>query len=246
MTTYGEVSWDDNSGSSGSADKGGNDTWLRLEDGSNKVRIVTLPQQYIVHGGIKREGDKGFGQKVSCSKVNGSCPLCEMGYDTSTRWFLGVIDRKSNSYRVLDVGPSIYYDLKALHNGNWPNPKSYDLDLIKNSKTRDPKHFYTVQPIERFPLSAADQKIVDEQMDMEFLQRKITPPTAEQVQKRLDKILEGGASLVAPVKKEKSVKKVAEKGAASAAPKSVAAPVVGGDDELDNLFPAYDAEATNS
>lgn len=237
-TTYGEVSWDDkNAGynNNSGGDRGNKDIWFRLKEGSNPVRIVTRPQQYVVHSGIKRTGDKGYGQKVKCSKSNGSCPLCDMGYETSLRWFLGVIDRDTNTYKVLDIGPSIFFDIKTLNDGRWGDPTKYDLDIIRNPKSRDPKHFYSVQPIEKAPLSAADQKLLDEQMDMEFLQAQITPYTTDKVQQRLDKILEGGGTLVAPVKREK---KSADKSAAS---KSVATKSVSDDEKaLDDIFKSYD------
>ena len=157
MTTYGEVSWSDKGAGYSNNDKGGNDIFLRLKDGPNTVRLVTRPQQYVVHNSVKREGDKGYGNKIMCSKTHGSCPLCSLGFETSLRWFLGVLDRESNSYKVLDIGPSVFFDIKSLNDGKWGDPMKYDLDIIKNSKA-DPQHYYSVQPIERSPLSASDQK----------------------------------------------------------------------------------------
>ncbi len=242
---YGEVSWNEKSSFSG---KSGNDTYLHLDEGPNTIRIVTNPQQYVVHAGIKREGDKGYGQKIKCSKSNGGCVLCDMGFETGLRWYVGVIDRKSNSYKVFDIGPGVYYDIKGFNEGRWGDPKGYDMDIIKNSKTTNPQMFYSVQPDPnaRGPLSAADQKIVDDQMDMEFLARAVTPLTPEKVQERLDKILDGG-TLAKPVKKEKPKGKSDSKAAASVRPAmTTALPAVDGDD-LEDLFPNHDADtAANS
>lgn len=247
MATYGEVSWDDKSAGYANSDSKGSDIFLRLENGPNTVRLVTKPQQYIVHEGVKREGDKGYGTKVLCSKVHGSCPLCDAGYDVRPRWFLGVIDRKSNSYRVLDISSSVFFDIKTLNSGKWGDPSKYDIDIIKNDKA-DPQHYYSVQPIERYPLSASDQKIIDEQMDMAFLTKKITPPTLEQTEKRLEKILEGG-KLAAPVKKErpKKDKNGSGKSATTSSMTSMAqSDVDTAGDGLTDIFPNHDETETVS
>jgi hypothetical protein len=246
MTTYGEVSWDDKSAGFSNSESKGSDVFLRLKNGPNPIRLATKPQQYIVHEGVKREGDKGYGTKVLCSKVHGSCPLCEAGYGVRPRWFLGVIDRESNSYKVLDISSSVFFDIKALNAGRWGDPKNYDIDIIKNDKA-DPQHYYSVQPIERAPLSASDQKILDEQMDLDFLKKKITPPTVEQTEKRLEKILEGG-KLAAPVKKESKKTNGGSAKSASTSPTTatVATPSATDADELDDIFPSHDAETVSS
>lgn len=246
MTTYGEVSWDDKNAGYNNSESKGNDIFLRLKDGPNTVRLVTKPQQYIVHEGVKREGDKGYGYKVLCCKVHGSCPLCDAGYSARPRWFLGVIDRETSAYKILDISSSVFFDIKTLNAGKWGDPTKYDIDIIKNSKA-DPQHYYSVQPIERSPLSAVDHKILDEQMDMEFLKKKITPPTVDQTMKRLEKILDGG-TLAAPVKREKdATKKGGSKSAStSPTPASAASQTHTADaDELNSIFPSYDESVSS-
>lgn len=224
--TYGEVNWD----SAGKGDKSnGKDIWMRLKEGSNEVRIITMPHQFLVHKTVKSVGDKGFGQRVNCSMANGSCPLCEKGHPVTTRWYLGIIDKSTNSYKVLDIGGSIFYAIKALNStAVWKDPRRYNVDIIRNSKA-DPQHYYNVSPIPPTPLSAADQKIVDE-ADLDDLKRRVTPPTVEQVKNRLEKILEGKPLFIPEVQsKEKSGK----------TPKVVsAAPVV--ENDGDDLFPSYE------
>src|ERR1700722_2335640 len=98
---HGQVSWDDDNGGNKSEGRVSNkDLFLRLEDGNNVIRIVTPPFQYLTHKGVKKVGDPGFGRKVSCSMVHGSCVLCEAGLRASPRFFLGVLHRKSNTYKV--------------------------------------------------------------------------------------------------------------------------------------------------
>lgn len=78
MTTFGEISWNDDVFSGEKKQTNSKDLFLRLKEGTNEMRIVTQPFQYLVHK-YKKEGDAGFGQKVSCSMIHGSCPLCALG-----------------------------------------------------------------------------------------------------------------------------------------------------------------------
>lgn len=239
---HGEISWDaDVYGGQEKKQTNNKDLWLRLEDGSNVIRLVTQPFQYLVHKGIKKKGDKGFGQKVKCSKVHGSCPLCEMGLKAGPRWFLGVIDRKSNSYRVLDVSYQVFSQIRKLARKTevWGDPTKYDIDICVD-KNGGPTGYYSVQPIPHKPLSATDQQIRDTQVDLEFLKNQAMPLTLEQVQKRLEKILDGGTlemPAAAPAKAKASGGKTASK----------AAPVVdleSDDDNLEDVFPDYNAEVS--
>ena len=91
------------------------------------------------------------------------------------------------------------------------------------------------------------RRIIDEQMDMAFLQKKTTPLTPEEVQSRLDKILADGGTLAMPVKREKTPKtKTAKKTDATATTRAISASaaIASDADELDTIFP--DADVTNS
>lgn len=227
MTTFGEISWD----SSFDGDKKANnkDIWMRLEDGDNEIRLLTLPYQYTVHK-YKKEGEKGFGNKVYCSKVHGSCPLCEAGDKPKARWLFGVIDRRKGAYKILDVSYAVLSDIRKLNKNSqrWGDPLKYDLNIVVD-RDGGPTGYYSVQPLPKEPLSAADQKIKDE-MDLDDLKRRVTPPTPDQVQKRLDKLNGTDASSTqttsTPVKM-------------AATPSSVD---LHDDDDMDDLFPAHQAE----
>lgn len=230
----GEVSWE-TVGSKHNNEGGGKDSWMRLEDGQNTVRVVTNPHQYLVHKGVKRVGDKGFGEKVNCSIDE--CPLCKAGHPVSTRWYIGVIDRKSNSFKILDAAGSIVFGLKELNkNVRWGDVKKFDVDLIKNSKA-DPQHFYSVQPVPHTPLSAADQKIIDE-ADLDYLKKKTVAPTPEQVKERMDKVLEGHPLFIPPVQSKKSTSKKAVTAVAQEVD-------MNGSDDGDDLFQSYNSTTTS-
>ena len=243
MTTFGEISWSDDVtfADGGEKKSAGKDAWLRLEEGSNVVRLLTQPHQYLVHKGIKKDGEKGYGTKVYCSAIHGSCPLCSLGLKASARWLLGVIDRKTNSYKILDVSYQVFSSMRkyARKVDVWGDPTKYDLDIIVD-KTGGPSGYYTVQPIPHKALTAEDQMTRDK-ADLDDLKRKVSPPQADFVQKRLDKILGPGGVLAMP---EPTAPKAGGKSAS--APKGKAAPVVemsNEDENVNNMFPDYDTNA---
>lgn len=238
MTTFGEVSWnDDVFGGSEKKFVNNKDLFLRLDEGSNEIRLVTAPFQYLVHK-YKKEGEAGFGHKVSCSMVHGSCPLCAEGDKAKPRWLLGVISRKTDTYKILDVSFAVYSQIRKLakNTARWGDPTKYDIDIVVD-KNGGATGYYSVQPISKEPLSASDQAKKDA-IDFDDLKRRVTPPSAAEVQKRLDKIngVEGAATAPA-IGKGKTV---------AAAAKVVAkTPTVSmtDDEELGDSFPAYSGDA---
>lgn len=230
MNTFGEVSWsDDVFGGQEKKNTNSKDLFLRLEEGSNELRLITQPFQYLVHK-YKKEGDTGFGQKISCSAIHGSCPLCTLGDKAKPRWLLGVISRKSGTYKILDISFAVFSQIRKLakNTQRWGDPTKYDIDIVVD-KAGGATGYYSVQPISKEPLSAADQKIKDD-VDFDDLKRRVTPPTADLVQGRMNKI-DGVTSPSAPAAKGAPVAK------AAAAPVSMT-----DDEELGDSFPSYDEE----
>src|SRR5574338_744128 len=201
MSTFGEISWNDDvfGGNEGKKNTNAKDLFLRLEEGSNEMRLVTQPFQYLVHK-YKKEGDPGFGQKVSCSQIHGSCLLCAAGDKAKPRWLLGVISRKTGTYKILDISFAVFSQIRKLarNTQRWGDPTKYDIDIVVD-KNGGATGYYSVQPISKEPLSAADQKIKDD-ADLDDLKRRVTPPTADLVQKRLDKINGVATADAAPAK----------------------------------------------
>jgi hypothetical protein len=234
MTTFGEVSWNDDvfGGNEGKKNTNAKDLFLRLEEGSNEMRLVTQPFQYLVHK-YKKEGDPGFGQKVSCSAIHGSCPLCAAGDKAKPRWLLGVISRKTGTYKILDISFAVFSQIRKLarNTQRWGDPTKYDVDIVVD-KNGGATGYYSVQPISKEPLSAADQVIKDG-ADLDDLKRRVTPPTADIVQKRLDKIngvTDGSAAPVAAATGKKTAK---------AAPAKAPAVSMTDDEDMNEAFPAY-------
>lgn len=236
MTTFGEVSYNDDVYTGGGSKKEGNnkDLFLRLSEGSNEIRLVTAPFQYLVHK-VKKDPNnaKDFGQKVKCSQLHGSCPLCDEGTDKAKpRWFYGVIDRKTGTYKILDISYQVFSQIRKLarNTQRWGDPTKYDIDIVVD-KNGGATGYYSVQPISKEPLSAADQVIKDS-VDSDDLKRRCTPLTPDQVQKIVDKIR--GVVTDAGAKKA-----AAPASATKAAPAKTPAVSMTDDEELPESFPEY-------
>jgi hypothetical protein len=242
-TVFGEVAWTDDVFTGDKKATNSKDLFLRLDEGPNEMRIVTQPFQYLVHK-YKKEGDAGFGQKVQCSAIHGSCPLCITGDKAKPRWLLGVISRKTNTYKVLDISFAVFGSIRKLaKNPKKGDPTKYDIN-IEVDKNGGAMGYYTVQSYDKEPLSATDQAIKDS-ADLDDLKRRVTPPTADIVQKRIDKI-NGVTDGSAPV----AVSAASKKGAPAkpATTKAAVTPAVNmsDDEELEKSFPSYEGDAPQS
>lgn len=230
MTTFGEISYSDEIYSDKKASNS-KDLFLRLDEGENEIRLLTNPFQYSVHK-IKKDpaNPKDFGQKVPCSALHGSCPACAND-KAKLRWLYGVISRKTGTYKILDVSFAVFSQVRKLaRNPKWGDPTKYDLNIVVD-KNGGATGYYSVQPIPREPLSAEDQKTKDN-ADFDDLKRRVTPPAADVVQKRLDKIF-GDSPAVAPAAPGKATKPATKTSVVS----------MTDDEELDESFPNYDGQA---
>jgi hypothetical protein len=165
----------------------GKDNWMRLEQGSNVVRIVTKPHQYWYHKYKEQETDPGFGDKIMCSKFHGSCPLCDAKVRRSRRWFVGVIDRRTQSYKILDMSRTIYQNIqKFSRDEDYGDPGRYDVDIVVD-KNAGPQGWYTVIPKPPKPLSQEDVAI-KQGLEVQELIDKCSPPEPERVQATIEAV----------------------------------------------------------
>jgi hypothetical protein len=240
-TTFGEVSWNDDIFPEDNKQKTpGKDLFLRLKEGSNEVRLLTQPHQYLVHK-YKKNGDTGFGQKVQCSAVHGSCPLCAQGDKAKPRWLLGVISRDTGTYKILDISYMVFSAIRKLNkNPKFGDPTKYDIN-IEVDKNGGATGYYSVQAYSKEPLSAADQDIKDK-IDFDDLKRRISPPTPDKVQARMDKI-DGVTTNGAPATSAAAPAAAGKKGATKAAAPAVS---MTDDEELDKSFPDYEGDNAQS
>lgn len=184
--TYGLTSWDEVELKNNSFQKQ-KDLYMRLENGSNVLRVVTKPHQYRVHQNFKEKDAPGFGDRVMCSSFHGTCPACDKGDKAKNRWLLGVIDRRSTSFKILDISPAVFKGIQELsRDQDYGDPGKYDID-VKVDKQGGATGYYTIIPKPPRALSAQDVDIKSK-IDTDDLVRRCSPPTPEKVQERLDGI----------------------------------------------------------
>lgn len=180
---YGLVEWDQVQTYTGKARTAvKKDYFLRLETGDNIVRLVTEPHQYWVHRYKTNESDPGYGQKVLSCKGNGEAdPLEESrGMKPKRRFLVGVIDRKTGTYKVLDMSSDVMKKLKVIVNDEeYGHPSKYDIKIVVDPDG-GPTNYYTVIARPLKPLSAGDLEI-QKQADLEDLKRRCTPPSRERM-----------------------------------------------------------------
>jgi len=190
VNKYGMTTWNDADTKSGY--KNQKDIFLKLDSGANVVRIMTKPFQHIGHKDYKPfPEDAGFGFKVPCSGFDGeTCPLCEAGSKASKRWYVGVIDRKSGGYKVLDISSAVYTQITGYSDDeNWGNPENYDIN-IKVNKSGGATGYYMVIPNPKKPLTEADL-VIKAKVQSEYIDDLLAlckPPTRENLEKRLEGI----------------------------------------------------------
>lgn len=162
--------------------------YLRLTQGSNVIRVVTNPYMYYYHKYKENKNDHGFGDKIKCSRFHGSCLLCEKGLSRLERAYVGVIERDTGSYKVLDMSKSVLQDLQKLsEDDEWGTPTRYDIDIVVD-KDAGPQGYYTVIPKPPKPMSPEDQQTREEKVDLNDLKLKCSPFKPETVIKRVNDI----------------------------------------------------------
>ena len=167
---FGEVDW--NSADSGASEKGSD--FMKLVEGENTVRIMGNPVQFYIHwldvpGGGKRKVNSPFEDSELVRRLEDS------GFKRQARWLVKVLDRRDNSFKLLDVGPQIYNGIKALYNNTrWGKVTQYDVTIIKAPKGTQPLYSVTPNPKEAIPSDLKDKFMAfNERVNLE----KIIAPT---------------------------------------------------------------------
>lgn len=189
MSQYGLTEWNNLDIKTGGANKQqARDLFLKLQNGDNIVRIITKPHEYLVHRFKAHKDDPGFGERILSPKpLYGSDPIEEMGFKPQRRWLVGVIDRKTQSYKILDLSIAVLKSIQQhVRDEDWGDPSQYDFN-VKVDKQGGPTGYYSVVAKPKKPLSAADLEI-KQSVDLEDLKRRCTPPTVEQVRERVQAI----------------------------------------------------------
>lgn len=174
MSDFGASTWgvSDNSGKS-------SDSYMRLEQGDNFVRILTRPYKYAMYFyGADNKG-KGGSRIIACEDASKD-PIKALGLKPKIRFLMGVIDRKTKTYKILDAAYSVYKDIQNLSTSKkWGNPTEYDIN-IKVDKNGAPSDYYSVIPDPKEPLSEADRELLECVNEKDLIERA-APFTAKRM-----------------------------------------------------------------
>ena len=164
-------SWED-------ADLGGSD-YVNLDEGSNRIRVITSPYQFYSHWSVD---SAGVNRKVRCA-LDG-CPLCQQGERAVARWVFGVISYKTNKPGILEIGPQIYKQVHAFSkNPRWGDPRKYSMDIVRQPKGSQPLYIVTPEPKE--PLTDEEKTMAKEfiaRVDFNKISAAISP---EEIREKL-------------------------------------------------------------
>lgn len=197
---FGLVGWEQVEFTNRGGDNKKRDFFIRLQGGSNIVRLVTKPYQYIIHKWKENQSAPGYGDKVMCSMFHGSCPICELGDRPKQRWYVGVIDRKTQSYKILDMSPAIFQKVQTLNRSEvWGDPGTYDVDIVVD-KNAGANGYYNVVAHPKTDLSDKDVEIKTGEVDHDWLKTRCKPPEPGEVIRQMGVIRQkkGGNAAPAP------------------------------------------------
>lgn len=162
----------------GDADLGNND-FMKLEEGSNVVRIFTKPYQFYT---VWTTDATGKQRKIRSAVEN--CPLVQRGEKPSARWYVGVLNRKNGRPSILEIGPQIYKQVLGLRKkANWGDPRAYDIDIERQPKGSQP--LYVVAPEPKQPLTADEKGAIKEFLGRVDLAKMTEAPSPEEVLEQL-------------------------------------------------------------
>jgi len=177
----GEVGWmEEEADAAGGSGEG---LFLKLVEGSNRVRIVSKPYKAYIHW---VDDATGAPKKINCSQTG--CPICTGagGEGPKPRWFMRVLDRKTKKVKILEVGTQIYSQLKTLaKNPEWGNIFDFDIDVNRGKKGANP--LYSVQPCpKKEPIFTEEEKAVITKAKAEVdLNKLVKPMTPDEINKIL-------------------------------------------------------------
>ncbi len=200
--SFGATNWNIETSNGYKPNQNNKDLYLRLEQGSNLVRLVTKPYEYLVHQNWKiNPTDAGYGHRVMSSLFYDGKDILKEKYNSTPkrRWLVGVICRKTQSYKLLDISKSVFEGIReCVRTEEYGDPLNYDLD-IKVDKQGGPASYYRVLPKPPKPLSPADLEI-KQNVDLDDLKRRVTPPLPEVMESRVAAIIAKSGGIAPAVK----------------------------------------------
>lgn len=152
------------------------DLYIKLSEGENVVRVMENPTQFSVHWVVDSTGAK---RKVVSPIESPELVkrLEDAGFKAQTKWAVKVLDRASNSFKILEFGSQILNGIRTLHsNKRWGNVTNYDITVIRGPKGSNPLYSVTPNPKEELDSDLISQfQEFNETVDMDRIVRPTSP-----------------------------------------------------------------------
>jgi hypothetical protein len=164
-----ELDW----GSVKSGGSGEATPFLRLEAGTNQIRVVGRPYQVSIHWENALDGTK---RKIVC--LGAGCPLCKKGKVPMQRFQVLAINRKTNKVEILEGGPKIFGEIKQYAvDPEYGDPTKYDFKIKKEGSGRETKYSVIPSP-KKSDLTAEESSMVETSKSLEDINK---PKTIEEL-----------------------------------------------------------------
>jgi hypothetical protein len=138
MSTRFDMSWGDVT--SNNSNGGPTANYLKLQNGENKMRVVSAPSKIELHWEETVDGAK---KRIVC--IGAKCPICKKGKSPQIRFQVKVLDRADGEVKVLECGKQIISSIKNYAvDPDYGDPTKYDIKIKKEGTGRDTK--YSILP----------------------------------------------------------------------------------------------------
>lgn len=146
---FGEIDWN----SADVKDGSGKTDFMKLESNSkSRVRVMGNPTQYYVHWVESASGKRKFNSPVGDAKLVKQ--LENAGFKRKPSWFIKVLDRSDNQFKLLEIGSQIFSGIKALvAESEWGPITGYDINIHRGSPGQQP--LYRVTPCPKAALESS-------------------------------------------------------------------------------------------
>ena len=163
----------------------GGDDWMNLEEGDNKLRIVS---EFIDYG---EHFDNAKKRSYMCLG-KGNCSYCDAGEKPKVRYLGWVIDRKDNKVKLLRFGHSIFKQIGALAVNDeykFDEIPNYDITIKREGTGLDTEYHVTA--------ARKDSKITVEESEEIDAKVKDVPEIIENMKaKREKEVEEAGGEII--------------------------------------------------
>jgi hypothetical protein len=136
---------------------GGSNSYLKLNDGANRVRIVSEPIEDWEHF---VDGSDGKKKVMRCA--GRGCSACQFGGKARKVYHFAAVSREGNAeVKLLTVGQMVYgglYDLMTNEDWRFDSVPDYDITITKKGEGMNTD--YSVQSSAKKPLTPEEIELV--------------------------------------------------------------------------------------